>query len=97
MNGATAEPCVRKMRPPNSTMITTIGSSQNFLRSRMNAHSSSMNSMSLLLLELPEHMCARSRDAADAVRVIQRGVLPPHRVLLQEPHQSADRCDHGKE
>jgi hypothetical protein len=35
-----AEVCAKIRSPPNSTMITTIGMSQNFFRVRMNAQSS---------------------------------------------------------
>src|SRR6266511_5133319 len=40
MNGASAEPCANTSSPPTSTSSTTIGRSQNFFRSLMNAHSS---------------------------------------------------------
>ena len=40
MNGAIAEPLVSTIRPPKITIMIMIGSSQNFLRSRMNAQSS---------------------------------------------------------
>ncbi len=34
MNGATAEPSVNMTSPPNTTIMTKIGSIQNFLRTR---------------------------------------------------------------
>src|SRR5262249_40001895 len=40
MNGATAVPCARMIRPPNTSSINRIGVSQYFLRTRKNAHSS---------------------------------------------------------
>ena len=42
MNGAIAEPLVSTIRPPKITIMIMIGNSQNFLRSFMNAHSSTM-------------------------------------------------------
>jgi len=44
MNGATAEPDVKKIRLPSKTMQTMIGSSQNFFRSLMKDQSSNRNS-----------------------------------------------------
>src|SRR5690606_1317743 len=41
--GATAEPLVSTISPPNSAMTRRIGSSQNFLRTRMNCQSSPTN------------------------------------------------------
>ncbi len=40
MNGATAEPSVNMTSPPNTTIMTKIGSIQNFLRTRMKVQSS---------------------------------------------------------
>ena len=40
MNGATAEPSLKMMRPPKSKSIMIIGANQNFFRSRIKSHSS---------------------------------------------------------
>src|SRR5665213_3510738 len=42
MKGAIAEPLVSTIRPPKTTIMIMIGNSQNFLRARMNAQSSTM-------------------------------------------------------
>jgi len=44
MNGATAEPWVRTISVPKSSITTRIGKSQNFFRSLMKAHNSRINS-----------------------------------------------------
>src|SRR5580704_18388420 len=43
MNGATTEPLVRINSPPNRIIITKIGNSQYFLRTRVNNHISPKN------------------------------------------------------
>lgn len=43
MNGATADPSVRTSNVPSINNTRIMGKSQNFFRSRMNAHSSSKN------------------------------------------------------
>ena len=41
MNGASAELSAKTISTPNSSIMTTMGKSQNFFRSRKKAHSSS--------------------------------------------------------
>ena len=48
MNGATAEPWLSTISPPNSAIITMIGKSQNFLRTRRNIHNSDKKDISSL-------------------------------------------------
>jgi len=47
MNGATAEPLVNMTKPPKSTIMAIIGSSQYFFRTFMKATSSDMNDISV--------------------------------------------------
>jgi hypothetical protein len=54
MKGATAEPCVKTIRPPRSTIITSIGAIQNFLRTRMKVQSSPMKDILINLSQKPE-------------------------------------------
>src|SRR6185369_10303585 len=94
MNGATADPWVSTMSPPNSTRISTIGSSQNFLRSRMNAHNSTAKSpISFLPSELSQHVRGRPRLAPYPICLPGALELPAHGVVTDEPHQQAERCD----
>jgi len=45
MNGATAEPCVKTINPPNSARTSRIGANQNFFLTRVNLQSSLRNDM----------------------------------------------------
>src|SRR5215471_19777341 len=47
MNGATADPCVKMIRPPKNSRNRTIGTSQYFLRIRRNAQNSAINDMAV--------------------------------------------------
>src|SRR5439155_1814638 len=98
MNGATADPCVSTIKPPNSRRTTTIGSNQNFFRSFMNAQSSRTNSpiaRSLLLekpsSELPGHMSGDSGRLGDAIRRRARLEAPLHRISPKTPHKDPHR------
>lgn len=42
MNGATAEPWLKMTKPPNITIIRTMGNNQNFLRTLRNNQSSAI-------------------------------------------------------
>src|SRR6185369_13292630 len=98
MNGATADPWVSTMSPPNSTRISTIGRSQNFFRSRMNAQSSTTKSpISLLPLELPHHVRGRSRRAPDAIGLARPLEGSTHRVTARETHHQPERRDDAVE
>jgi hypothetical protein len=50
MNGATADPCVNTNKPPNMTIMTMIGRSQNFFRTLTNCQSSAMKAIVSSLL-----------------------------------------------
>src|SRR6266849_792411 len=98
MNGATADPCVSTIRPPNSRRTRTIGSSQNFFRSLMNVQSSRTNSpiaRSLLpwkcSSELPGHVGGGSGRLGDAVRRRIGLEAPVHRISPEPPHEDAHR------
>src|SRR5437867_1845726 len=104
MNGATADPCVSTIKPPNSRSTTTIGSSQNFFRSRMNAQSSRTNSpiFNSPSLELPGHVGAGSGGLEDAIRRRDGIEASMHRISPEPPHDDAHRRrdaveDHGEE
>src|SRR5258708_1143268 len=45
MNGAITEPLVSTTSPPNTTIMTSIGNSQNFFRTRINRQSSTTKSI----------------------------------------------------
>src|SRR3981081_4623818 len=51
MNGAITEPLVSTTSPPNTTIMISTGSSQNFFRARMNRQSSATKSMFVSLFE----------------------------------------------
>src|SRR5512145_1054929 len=98
MNGATAEPWVRTMRALKSTRISTIGRSQNFFRSLMNAHSSRTNSpISLLPLELSQHVRRRSGNPPDPVGLALPVEPPVHRIAAEQAHDQPDRGDDAVE
>src|SRR6266511_830598 len=99
MNGATADPCVSTIRPPNSRRTRTIGSSQNFFRSLMNAQSSRTNSPIARFLppwkcssELPGHVGGGSVRLGDAVRRRVGLEALVHRISPEPPHEDAHRC-----
>src|SRR5947199_10676931 len=96
MNGATADPCANTIKAPNSSSTATIGSSQNFFRSCMNAHISTKNSVMVppAWLELAAQVRWSSRFPADAVRF--GGAIEPAMKLIvaEEAHHEAQRRDH---
>src|SRR5476651_2765948 len=103
MNGAMAEPLVSTIRPPKITIMMKIGSSQNFLRSRMNAQSSTMMEpmvfKSLSRSELIFHRLRR-RPRRGALDPVALGVLvqaQAQEILARRPHHKADRRDRHKE
>src|SRR5258708_5524089 len=101
MKGAIAEPLVSTIKPPKITIMIRIGSSQNFLRSRMNAQSSTMmdpistSSMS----ELVAHRLRRraGRRALDPIALGGAVDLHPQEILAECAHQQADRHDGDEE
>jgi hypothetical protein len=55
MNGAMTDPLLSTTNPPKTAIITMIGSIQNFLRTRMKAHSSNTNAICAAASELMLH------------------------------------------
>src|SRR5260370_4558328 len=101
MNGAMAEPLVSTIRPPKITIMIRIGNSQNFLRSRMKAQSSTMmepigrclSNSELAESELVAHRLRRRprRRAIDPV-ALGRGIEPEaQEVLAHGAHHETDR------
>src|SRR5580692_8945153 len=102
MNGAMAEPLVSTIRPPKITIMIMIGNSQNFLRSFMNAHSSTMIEPIASLLprsELILHgLRRRPRGLAFDPVALGAAVEPQaQKILAARPRQQADRRDGDEE
>src|SRR5262245_5672272 len=98
MNGATAEPCTSTIKPPNASKTSTIGSNQNFFRSRMNAQISSTKSpKSILPSELTHHVRRLSRPPSDAIRGYRLIETAVHRVLPEEAHDHTHRGQNSEE
>src|SRR6185503_10228876 len=98
MNGATALPLERMTRPPKTAIMTMIGISQYFRRTRMKLQSSAMKSINMRLSELSRHsgrLRARRRTL-DPVRGRVRVEPKPKRILAHRPHDQRDRR-HGRE
>src|SRR3546814_11465567 len=97
MNGATAEPWVSTTRPPNSTITSSIGSSQNFLRIRRNRHSSARKDIGVS--ELIGH--GRAGVGLGVARdPVAGGVgleAPVQRILAEQPQQQRRRGHPGEE
>src|ERR1700755_774496 len=94
MKGATAEPLVRITRPPNTTIITRIGSSQNFLRTRMKRQSSASKS-----IQFPSKLIAHAlrrrppRIAHDPVTIAIRLAPEPQEFRAGYAQNQADWPD----
>src|SRR5439155_6666074 len=106
MKGATADPCARMIRPPNTSSSSTMGASQYFLRIRMNAHSSARND---IFVPLRSWRCGSSELVLHRVRLRRRRLAPDpvarqvgaarerEHILAAQPHDPADRRDAEKE
>src|SRR5947207_14511948 len=102
MNGAMAEPLVSTIRLPKITIMIMIGSSQNFLRARMNAQSSTMIEPIVSLLPLSElvlHGLRRRprRLALDPVTLGAAVDPRPQEILAEGAHDEADRRNGDEE
>src|SRR5580692_10826397 len=107
MNGAMAEPLVSTIRPPKITIMIRIGNSQNFLRSRMKAQSSTMmepigrclSNSELAESELVTHRLRRRpwRRAIDPVALGRRIEPEAQEVLAHGAHDETDRHDGHEE
>src|SRR3982074_79357 len=98
MKGATAVPWVRTIKPPKITIMTRIGNSQYFLRSRMNAMSSARKAI-VRILELTFHRgrCWTGLRTRDPVTPSRRRRFQPQGILARQTHQYRDRSDRQKE
>src|SRR4029079_8705582 len=101
MNGAIAEPLVSTIRPPKITIMIMIRSSQNFLRSRMKAHSSTIIDpiFSLSRSELVLHRLRRRprRGALDPVALGAAVDEQAEEILAVGPHAPDEReCAHAE-
>src|SRR5262245_43436226 len=107
MNGATALPWVSTIRPPNTTIISSTGSSQYFFRTRKNRQNSSKNAIRAPpasrtgtgRLELVAHRVARrpGRLTHDPVTTGSRLAPQAQCVLAQQAHQHGQRRHHDEE
>src|SRR5712691_3102043 len=104
MKGATAEPWVKTINAPNRSRMMTIGRSQNFLRSFINAHSSKRNSpiaVSPFQSELSCHVCARTRALHDPIALGAGLIRATYRVFAEEapdqPHRRDEPVEHHAE
>src|SRR5580704_18756298 len=98
MKGAITEPLVITTSPPNTTIMIRTGSSQYFLRTRMNRQSSATKSI-LCPSKLVSHGLGRwpGRLPHDPVAVRVRLPLQPQRVLSEHPHDEAGRQNRAVE
>src|ERR1700693_4818123 len=92
MNGAIAEPLVSTTSPPNTTIMISIGNSQNFFRTRINRQSSATKSISCPL-ELIFHRLGRWSGRAPHDPVARRlGLaLEPQQIPSHHAHDEAGR------
>src|SRR5688500_10470024 len=97
MNGATAEPCVSTINPPNSSRTTMIGASQYFFRVRMKSMISSKNAICCSLELLLHGLGGRQRGGLTLDPVAQQVRPPAQRpqIATAQPHDQARRR-HGQ-
>src|SRR5690242_10731448 len=95
MKGATAEPLTSTATLPNVSIMTRIGRSQNFLRTRMKRQSSAKKSM-CMPSELIFHCdrCRPRRPPGDPITVRIRFQLEPQQIPAHGPHHKSGR-QHG--
>src|ERR1041384_3307593 len=94
MNGATALPFVKTIRPPKIPIITRIGKSQNFLRALIKAQSSRA-SPSIFGSELVFHCIRRDTGRVALHPVARRVTVDPQieKILAERPHNQTHRND----
>src|SRR5258708_591997 len=99
MKGAMALPWVITINAPRSTIMTRIGNSQYFLRTRRKLHSSLMNEVALMGLELVlEGFGRRTRGLArDPVALRLAVEAQPQGVLAEEAHDEPRGGHHDVE
>src|SRR6185503_1887599 len=98
MNGATAEPWERTINPAKAPIMTRIGSSQYFLRSRMYSSNSMIKDI-VCSLELFRHAAwlGPRRIALDPISAARVTAPQCEQILAQGAHQKAHRRDHAVE
>src|SRR5690348_5326839 len=95
MNGAIAEPLASTISPPSTTIISSTGISQNFLRTRRNAQISRKNDMFLFSELIVEAARRRARRVARHPVARSVGVeWCTHRRLPERAHDHSDRRNH---
>src|SRR5262245_53046111 len=77
MNGATAEPWVRTISTESSSIVTTIGPSHHFFRTRMKAQSSPKIDIRPELERAIDSPCPRASLS------VELEALPPVEILVQ--------------
>src|SRR6185369_6062136 len=94
MNGAIADPLASTSKPPTISITSMTGTSQYFLRARMNAHSSLIRRTGVFL-KLVFHAVGSGsgRRALDPVTLRLRIQLETQEVFAEEPHHQACRHD----
>src|SRR5712692_1005322 len=103
MNGATADPFTRMIRPPKMNSTRHIGTSQYFLRAIRNWQSSLRNDISVLFVAIASELLGHraglrpGRIARDPVARKIGATAQRQHVLAEEPHDQADRRDAEKE
>src|SRR4051812_20725145 len=98
MNGATTEPCASTSRPPSTTEMTMMGSSQYLRRAPRNCHICITKSIFDLLEHVPVAVLRRSRRLAlDPVARRSRREAPAHRVAPEGAHQEPHRGENREE
>src|SRR5262245_29692536 len=97
MNGATAVPFVSTINPPNTAIITKIGSSQNFLRTRKNAQNSRRNDIAASELVLHGVRCRPRWFPRNPVTRHLSVNLEPQNIFFENAKQQTDGCDHDEE
>src|SRR3981189_1811155 len=98
MNGATTEPWASTSRPPRTTLMMMMGSSQYLRRAPRKCHICVTKSIFRLLEHVPVAVVRRSRRIAfDPVARLRRLEAPAHRVASERAHQQSYRREYGKE
>src|SRR6516162_9920902 len=97
MNGAITDPCDSTTKPPKTAIMTMIGNSQNFLRTRMKAQSSSTKDMGRPQSILVLHRFGRRSGWLTDDPIARRLwiTLQPERVFTKSAHHQPDR-HHGR-
>src|SRR5712692_8690116 len=94
MKGASADPCAKISSAPTNSMVTMMGSSHHFFRTRMKAHTSPVMLeplMDQVPLELVFHSTALSVPGGSPDPEASVRERPPNGVLSEQTHYPARR------